>query len=339
MLAGHGDDGYKHERPLIADFSTNVWYGGAPDGLKAYVFDRWDKIEQYPEVTAESLSNKIAKTYDLPEDSILVANGSTESIYLIANAFAGVRTGITVPAFSEYEDACRMYAHKISLLSWKEVVNGQITDLDLLYICNPNNPTGEIIRNLEEYIVKSRDTIFVVDEAFIEFTCSFSSLIDLVREFDNVIVLRSMTKLYAIPGLRLGYLAAAPSLISRIKNFKLPWSVNSLAIQAGHFIFDHRDSISIPLETVLLEKQNFMSALSALGFTVYPSHTHFFLVETPIFNAAELKKYLLTNYDLLIRDAGNFRGLTDKYFRLATLSPEKNNLLINALTEWISISS
>jgi threonine-phosphate decarboxylase len=339
MLAGHGDDGYKHDRPVIADFSTNVWYGGAPDGLKSYLFDRWDKIERYPEVTAESLVRKIAESYDLPEDCILVANGSTESIYMIANAFTGVRTGITTPAFSEYEDACRMYKHNITLLPWHEVAKGDVNGLDLIFICNPNNPTGEIIRNLEESISNNRDTIFILDEAFIEFTYSFSSLIQMVTEYENLIVLRSMTKLYAIPGLRLGYLAAAPSLISRIKNFKLPWSVNSLAIQAGHFIFDHRDSITIPLETVLREKQIFMSALSGLGFTVYPSHTHFFLAETPIFNAAELKEYLLTNYDLLIRDAGNFRGLTDKYFRLATLSPDKNNLLINALTQWISISS
>jgi len=339
MLVGHGDDGYKHHRPVIADFSTNVWYGGAPDGLKAHLFERWHRIERYPEVVAESLVSKIATTYGLPDDCILVANGSTESIYMIANAFAAAHTGIAIPTFSEYEDACRMYGHKITLLPWGEVESGHVPSLDLIYICNPNNPTGEIIRNLELHIQKNKNLLYVIDEAFIEFTSSFSSLVRLVLKYENLIVMRSMTKVYAIPGLRLAYMAAAPNLISRIKKFKMPWSVNTLAVEAGHFIFDHSDRISVPLQTILNEKQKFMAALSALGFTVYPSHTHFFLVETPIFNAADLKEYLLNNHDLLIRDAGNFRGLSDKFFRLATLSPEKNNLLINALTEWINISS
>lgn len=334
MLHGHGDDGYRQDRTLKADFSTNVWYGGPPAGLKEYLFAGWEKVRNYPQVLAESLSVKIAAHYDLPEANVLVTNGSTESIYLIAQAFKNKRTAITIPAFAEYEDACRMFDHQLVFAEWSAIENGDISDTDLLFICNPNNPTGASIAHFEDIVERNNNVLFIVDEAFIEFTLSISSLVSLTGKYDNLIVLRSMTKAYAIPGLRLGYIIAQPGLIDLLRSCKLPWTVNVMAMEAGHFIFDQFSAVQLPLQQLLADKAAFVRGLAAAPLVLHESHTHFFLAETLIFNAAQLKRFLLDHYDLLIRDAGNFRGLTDRHFRIATLSPEKNALLINALSEW-----
>jgi len=334
MFQGHGDDGYLHRQTLVADFSTNVWHGGAPEGLKEHLFAQWENVQRYPEVLAESLTEKIAISYGFKAENILVTNGSTESIYLVAQAYQNKKTTITIPAFAEYEDACKMFGHQISFLDWSELETGLKPDTELLFICNPNNPTGGIFTDLESLIQKHPNVLFVVDEAFIEFTLSLTSVITLIEKYDNLVVLRSMTKAYAIPGLRLGYIAANTALIERLKSFKLPWAVNTMAIAAGHFIFDHYKTIQIRLQQLLADKADFAKNLAKIHLTVYPSHTHFFLVSINLQTAAVLKQFLLKEFNILIRNADNFRGLTDKHIRIATLSKNKNQLLINALAEW-----
>lgn len=339
MFQGHGDDGYRFNQPVIADFSTNVFYGGTPPGLKEHLFAAWDKVQRYPEVLAESLTLKIAGHYGLSDGNILVTNGSTESIYLIAQAFKNRRSAIAIPAFAEYEDACRMHGHDLQFVPWDELVDGFKTDADLLWICNPNNPTGAIISDLSHFVSVNPDILFIIDEAFIEFTLAIDSVLKLSADLENLLVLKSMTKAYSIPGLRLGYIAGHPKLISQIRNFKLPWTVNVMALEAGHYLFDHSDTVQVPLQNLLTDRAAFAESLEDLSFKVYPGHTHFLLVETPIFNAAKLKRYLLEKHQLLIRDAGNFRGLSERHFRVATLIPAKNLLLINALSEWKHPSS
>ncbi|QNK63742.1 aminotransferase class I/II-fold pyridoxal phosphate-dependent enzyme [Pedobacter sp. PAMC26386] len=334
MFQGHGDDGYLHRQTLAADFSTNVWHGGTPQGLKEYLFAQWETVQRYPEVLAESLTEKIAFSYGFKTENILVTNGSTESIYLVAQAFQYQKSTITIPAFAEYEDACKMFGHQISFLDWAELKTGLKPGTELLFICNPNNPTGAVVTDLENLISKNASVLFVVDEAFIEFTLSVTSVITLIEKYNNLIVLRSMTKAYAIPGLRLGYIAANTTLIERLRTYKLPWAVNTMAIAAGHFIFDHYKAIQIPLELLLADKASLIKKLADSPITIYPSHTHFFLAKTNLHTAAALKQFLLKEFNILIRNAENFRGLTEKHIRIATLSNHKNQLLINALAKW-----
>jgi len=353
MLYGHGDNGYLHSQEILADFSSNVWYGGEPAGLKEHLFQQWTLINKYPEVLAESLTERVSKYHGLHPENILINNGTTESIYLIAQAFKSKRSAIIIPSFSEYEDACRIHEHSIQFLSWQELeqcVNGLVhqngpedgtrsdrpawLNADLLWLGNPNNPTGAVLPALEVLIRHHPQTIFVVDEAFIEFTDSIGSSISLIRELPNLVILRSLTKAFAIPGLRLGYIAAEKATISRLQALKLPWSVNALALEAGNFIFDQYDRIRLPLAQLLQDKASFSQQVAATGIKVYASPTHFFLCETSQDDAAELQNFLLTKFRLLIRNADNFRGLSAKHFRLATLSPDKNQLLINALKEW-----
>ncbi len=334
MLDGHGDDGYRFAGKIQADFSTNVWYGGEPAGLKDYLFHRWEKVNRYPEVLAESLAERIANHHQVSAAQILVNSGSTESIYLIAQAFAGARTTIITPAFAEYEDACTRFQHRLQFVNWSE--KEELPESDLVFICNPNNPTGAVFTELDEWLTRYPATIFAVDEAFIDFTKALESSLRFVDRYTNLIILRSLTKTYAIPGLRLGYVITSPSLTNRLKAYKQPWTVNTLALEAGHFIFEHFGEIQIPLSHLLTDKEAFVQDLAALPFLeVEKSHTHFFLVKTKTGNAAALKSYLLEKHGLLIRDASNFRDLSPRHFRLATLLPAQNQRLLSALKQWI----
>lgn len=335
MLHGHGDDGYRYGSKIIADFSTNVWYGGEPAGLKAYVFERWSEINRYPEVLAENLREKVARHHQVPVGQLLVCSGTTESIYLIAQLFSGKRTTIVTPSFAEYEDACLSFNHEITSLSWQEALELPRLKADLVFICSPNNPTGLIFNDLQYWIKLNPQCLFAVDEAFIDFTEEADSAVSLMARFPNLLIMRSLTKTYAIPGLRLGYLLAREEVVESLMNVKQPWTVNTLAMAAGHYIYDHFDQIQPPVSRLLNDKRTFVQELQKLEcFEVLESDTHFFLVRTLVRNAAQLKDFLIEKHGLLIRDAGNFRGLTRQHFRLATQRPDDNEKMINALKEW-----
>jgi len=332
MLYGHGDNGYRLGGDIVADFSTNVWYGGEPAGLKEHLFSQWRQINRYPEVLGESLAAKAARHHGLMTENLLITSGTTESIYLIAQAYAGRRSGIVIPSFSEYEDACRMHGHKVDHIAWDGLAAPGRPDL--LWLGNPNNPTGAVFSQMELLLSNHPDTLFIIDEAFIEFTRTITSAVSLLHRYTNLVILRSLTKTFSIPGLRLGYIAASGEIIDKLQSSKMPWSVNAMALETGHFIFDHYASISIPLDRLLQDKETFVQQLQQMHIPSLKSHTHFFICETSSGTAQTLQQYLWDECRMLIRDAGNFRGLSERHFRLATLAPHQNQSLITALEKW-----
>jgi len=334
MLQGHGDDAYRYKQEIVTDFSTNVWYGREPAGLQEHIFVHWQKINKYPEVLAESLARKISRHHALNASGILITNGTTESIYLIAQAYGKGQTTIAIPAFAEYEDACRMHHHQVQFIHQADIHAGMPTPAGLFFLCNPNNPTGHVFTQLEELVKVNPQTLFVIDEAFIEFTINVASLLPLINTCENLIILRSLTKAFSIPGLRLGYIAAPAQLINKLLPCKMPWSVNAIAIEAGHYIFDHYANSQLPLTQLFNDKEQLVQQLKQLSFTIGNSHTHFFLAKLPFGTARQLKAYLIEQHGLLIRDASNFRGLTEQHIRIATLTKQKNELLTDALKEW-----
>lgn len=342
MLHGHGDNAYQYPVPIQANFSSNVYYSGSPQGLKEAMLERWDQaIACYPEVIGESLQNKLARHHNIEPDQILVTNGAVEAIYLIAQVFSGSRTAIFSPTFSEYEDACRNFNHRLSfpehvLLQQKELPEFKA---DLCFLCNPNNPTGAVIpkSRVVELCECNKKTVFVVDEAFIDFTLHpEESLISELHSIENLIVLRSMTKLFAIPGLRLGYAVSSKAIIQKLLSRKQPWSVNALALTAGEFIIDNHPETLPDIPKLLHEARAFQQQLNSIaGLSVQESATHFMLCELHNTSAKQLQHDLAHSNGLLIRDASNFRGCHAGHFRVATLSTSQNSLLINALLEWL----
>lgn len=335
MINGHGDD--RHQYPEIrADFSSNVYHQLNLSGLTQCLTEHLNDIHHYPEPDAGVIKGLLAKCEGINESCISVTNGATEAIYLIAQAFRGSKTTIVSPVFSEYGDACQIHQHQIQHVFGLQDIPAQS---ELCWLCSPNNPTGEVYT--EQQLVALFDshpqTIFVLDQSYAAFAESGAVAIDKLLHYKNLIILHSMTKQFAIPGLRLGYLIADTSLVKRIDYFRMPWSVNSLAIAAGCYLLAQQKRLEIDLVSLLQETQQLQKRLAAFSsLEVLPTKTHYFLVK--LLNgqtAAQLKHYLAYQHQLLIRDAANFVGLDQRYFRVATQIPEQNKVLVAAIEEWL----
>ena len=336
MIHGHGDDLYSQSVEIKHNFSSNVYYHGCPPELKQYLIENIDKLANYPSPDAGELSEKVAYHYNLEKEQVLFTNGATEAFYLIAQYFKKQRATIFTPTFSEYEDACRVHDLEINLVSRKDLFTNPL-ETDLVFICNPNNPNGEItkVEELKSLIQSNSAVTFIIDEAYIEFTTSVKSCLELLNECKNLIIVRSLTKTYGIPGLRLGYLVGSSEFISAIQKLKMPWSVNAIAIASGKYIYDYHNQLTFNPETLLKEKERFVNELTVIDYLeVIPSKTSYFLVKLKEGTAQKLKEYLSTKHHILVRDATNFKGLKGEHIRLSTQSLEANQTLIEALKLW-----
>jgi threonine-phosphate decarboxylase len=338
MLHGHGDNTYQFQKKILSNFSSNVYFKGPSNNLIKHLQKKTDLICNYPEVLPEKLTNKIAKIHQLNPENILVTNGATEAIYQLALLFKNTTSDIFVPSFAEYSDACGLYNHTINHLNNSKLDKEYITKSAQVWLCNPNNPDGKIleIEKINRLISQNKNTIFIIDEAYSDFTLKNISVIDKIEEWKNLIVIRSLTKKYAIPGLRLGYIAASKKIISKLKKIKQPWSVNSLAIEAGNFILDKKTS-SFDLNELINLSKSFQNKLSEIEeIQVIPSETSFFLVKLSK-PAKETTEYLVNKHGMLVRNASNFRGLNKNYIRLSTQSENENIELVNALKQWTNL--
>lgn len=336
---GHGDDLYKYdETNFKANFSSNVWYKGAPKKLVKHLKNQLKSIENYPAPSAEKLVNSIEKHHNLLKGSAIVTNGATEAFYLVANAFHSSTVTICTPSFSEYEQASKANNLTIKFVDRKLILEHQFKT-QLAFICNPNNPDGfeNTVQEIDLLTSKYPNTLFVIDEAYTEFTNSNISCISLLKKKSNLILIKSLTKLFCIPGLRLGYILTNPALTLKISNYKMPWNVNTMALFAGEYLFKHYQKIAPNFNTCFKNTQQLKEEINAInGFKVTPSNTSYFLIQLAQPKATELKSFLIKKHQLLIRSAANFRSLNEHYIRVSSQTPKKNNLLIKALKEWKS---
>lgn len=336
MLKGHGDNAYQYNNKIIANFSSNVYFKGPSEDLLEHLKKSVNKIGNYPEVASESLSKEIAKLHSLKPENILVTNGATEAFYLIALLYRRMRSEIFVPSFAEYEDACKLNEHIIKFTNNKQFTGNYKSVAQLLWLCNPNNPDGKIISKEElEYLSKRNNCQIIIDEAYTDFTTKDLSLISKIETLKNIIIVRSLTKKYAIPGLRLGYIVATEDTIEKLMQLKEPWSVNSIAIEAGKFLLKHNSADFDASGLINLSKSLQQNLSKINGIKITPSETSYFLVKLNK-SATETTDYLVNNYGLLVRNALNFKGLDDTYIRISTQSENQNNLLIKALELWMN---
>lgn len=336
MIEGHGDDAYKYQG-IRVNFSSNVYSHFCHEGLFRHLADKLAGVVSYPEPAPARLETCIARLLNLHHEEVCVTNGATEAIYLIAQAFRGKSSSVLMPTFSEYRDACLIHGHKI-----RSIHDPHLSTLDtqLVWLCNPNNPTGEVLEKAQllRAIEQHPQSVFVLDASYAPFT--EEPLLD-AREacqFPNVLMLHSMTKEYAIPGLRLGYITAQRNLLSEVRRQRMPWSVNQVAIDAGYYLLEHPEEFRLPLRELMCERQRVADRLSALGcIEVWPSQTHILLCKLRMGKAAALKEYLAREHGLLIRDASNFEGLDDTFFRIAVQEKKENDMLVRAIEKWICL--
>lgn len=337
MIEGHGDDCYKFSNDIKINFSSNIYNHAEQRELYDHLSHKLPLIHSYPPPIPYELENKIADDANIDSKEVSVTNGATEAIYLIAQLFANKCSTILEPTFSEYADACRLHHHKIEFI-YRLDENARLGNV--VWICNPNNPTGEVFDKdlLIRIISKNPKTYFVIDQSYENFTLKPLLSEKEAIAFDNLILIHSMTKQFAIPGLRVGYISANKDIVHEFTLHKMPWSVNVIAIEAAKYLIENKNRYLMEIASIMIERERVHDRLKEIyGVVPWSSDTNFMLVQLRSGNSSSLKEYLVKEHSMLIRDASNFHGLDSHFFRIAVQSAEENNQLIKAIEEWMSL--
>lgn len=353
MIHGHGGNTHELSKNLgcsideIIDMSSNLNPLGPPPGFYGYLKDRLRSIVSLPEVDASGISKKVAGQYGVSPENIIAGNGTTQLIYTIPKALKTEKCLIAGPTYADYRDACRMYDVDHAFYYLKEENNflldadkflNTVKPYDTVFICNPNNPTGGLIpqKTLETVCSNSPDTLFIIDESYLPFVQDHHEISMVNARLKNVIVLNSMSKVFRIPGLRVGFLIAPEDIIERFSKYMMPWSVNSMAQSAVSFLTDDRNEIDLFLEKtaafVKEERELFVRSFEGNGnIQFFPGKTYFVLGKLlggrsayDIYDALSKEKFLIRNCD-------NFNGLSDQFIRVSLKDRETNMALSQKL--------
>jgi len=347
----HGGNVFRLARQLgitpdgITDFSASINPLGLSPLVKQSLIAALDTLVHYPDSGHETLKQTLAVYHGVPANSIVPANGSTELIYQLPSLLSGKRALIISPAFSEYERALVLHQWEVHTFILQPE-NG--FDLDLsrleellangyhaLYLCNPGNPSGKLypLPLIEQVsrLCSRYNAFLVLDEAFMDF-CEDASAKRFIVTVGNSVILRSMTKFFAIPGLRLGYAIAGEKVAKQLAAISPPWNVNTLALVAGVAAIQDTEHNHRTVNSVMEERNYLCEQLARFQMLrVYRTAVNFLLLElTNGLTASELKGHLL-NSRLLIRDCANFTGLTPHFFRIAIRTREENRSLLECL--------
>ncbi|HAW49810.1 TPA: threonine-phosphate decarboxylase [bacterium] len=336
----HGGDIYRIRRlygkePL--DFSSNINPLGISKKVKDVILKNLKDITIYPDPGSYDLIKKIAEHHDIKEESILLGNGSSSLIYLIMNTLRPKKVAIFVPCFSEYERAALACSCKIKFVYLNENDGFNIPslskDMDTLFISNPNNPTGNLL--IKERKIDLPKGLIVIDETYMDFLEDQKnhSFVSIAERDDRIVVIRSFTKFFAIPGLRLGYLVSHPSIINKLKANEPPWPINTFAQLAGCVLLDDKDYIQRTYRLIKKERDFLYDEISKIdGLKPYHSVANFILVKikkdgigSPMLADTLLKR------GIYIRDCSNFRNLDSKCFRIGIRIHKDNMKLIEEL--------
>jgi threonine-phosphate decarboxylase len=329
----------------LVDFSASINPLGMAPGVPAALERCVERLLHYPDKSSAELKQSLALYHGVDSSELAVANGSTELIHLMPRLVAGKKGLVVAPAFAEYALALERSGWQTDYfslasgdgfsLSLSALREKLAEGYDLLFVCNPGNPTGALIAksDIAEIIELCRKsgTFLVLDEAFIDF-CEEQSAKELIRRCPRAVLLRSMTKFFAIPGLRLGYAIGAPQTIEAIDALQDPWSVNTAAQVAGIASLSDADYCRRTREYVSEERDRLAAGLAGLGFLkVFPSQANYLLAELGNgVSAAELRSRLMQK-GLLIRDCSNFQGLDGRFFRVAVKLRAENEMLLKEL--------
>jgi len=319
----------------VIDFSVSSNPFPPPPGVRKAL--NTAVINRYPDPEATKLRERLSERLGVAPNNVLAGNGSTEIIRLVALTYFGQDDPVLIlePTFGEYEIACQIIGAKIIKQRAKAESNftPRIDETISLirqhrpkgvFICNPNSPVGSYLsrEEVEAILDNDENSLLILDEVFIAFVEDGWSSVDLIQR-GNVIIIRSMTKDYALAGLRLGYAIAQKEIIDNLRKVCSPWNVNAMAQKAGIAALDNADYLEQCNQKIMPAKQFLIDELSRIGFAVVPSRVNFFLVrvgDAKIFRAALLK------HGIVVRDCTSF-GLPE-YIRIAPRTmPECQKLI------------
>jgi len=318
MRATHGGA----RDPRLLDFSASLHPHGPPEAVREVLARAHTYVQRYPSPDAEELCSALALHHGVSESSVLAGNGSADLIYLIAGTLAGRRVHLFRPCFAEYESACLALGARLT---------DHAHDADASFAANPMNPSGALVAREELLRLPG---LRIVDEAFMGFTDQAQSLVARASTDPDLIVLRSLTKLYALPGLRLGYVVAHPERVAELRRRRAPWNVNGIALAAGLAALADPEHARTAPAVIAALRTPLVAALTELDIPPAPSHANYLLCRVP--SATKLCLGLLER-GIAARDCSSFGGLEpDRYVRFAVRTHDENARLIAALKEILS---
>ena len=343
MLKGHGGNRIELARQLgclpqeIIDMSSNINPLGPPPGLIDYLREHIDAVGRFPEVDSREIAEQFADQSRIDADRVLAGNGTTQFIYALPQAL-GMKSALIVgPTYSDYADACRLNNVNITFVTAAESRNFQpelnqiskhLGAVDSVFICNPNN--------LKVLCRAYPDTIFVVDESYLSFIQDAEENSIRREELSNLIVLVSISKIFAIPGLRIGFVVSSGERMQQMRRFLQPWSVNSLAqLATGYLMVKKNEMDTFIRETsrlITAERERFITAFEDVpDIILYPTTTNFLVAGLQNGLNADVVCRRLTEHKIMVRNCRNFFGLTNRHIRISLKLPEHNLMLTQNL--------
>ena len=334
----HGGDIYRNK--VNTDFSISVNPLGVPENVKKALEDSLNDVSKYPDIRCEGLTKATAKMLGVNEDYLAFGNGSSDLFMAIAHAFMPGNVIIPVPSFYGYEYAFAAESENVvfyemkeedGFLPTREILDVLNDDIDFLILTNPGNPLGALMdKNLLKDIIDTcfkRNIKVVLDECFVEFTGKNNSVIDMINDYPNLCIIRSFTKIYAIPSVRVGYMICSDTdFVGFVKNHLSEWNVSGIAQAAGVACTECEDYVTKSVEFVSNEREYFYCEFERIGIKYFKSDCNYILIKDSRKLDVELQKS-----NVMIRNCGNFRGLGKEYYRVAVRTHEENETLIKLL--------
>lgn len=337
------------DKDKLIDFSANINPLGINKNVKEVIIKSLDEVERYPDITYFNLKSAISEFEGVENKNLILGNGAAEVIFNLVRAIRPKKVLIPAPTFGEYEEAALSVNSEIKYYYLKEeknwIIDEEINsyindDIDMVFICNPNNPTGtltskEAIINIIKK-AKLTNTIVAVDESFLDFLKEVEnySVISLIKEYDNLFIIKSMTKLFAIPGMRIGYgICKNKDILSKIESVSVPWNINVLAEKVAIFSLKDKEYIDRTISYIEEEKAYLSKELNKFNdIKVFDPAVNFIMFKLE--KEIDLKLELMKE-NIIIRSCSNYEGLSNKYYRVAVRKREENIKLIKVLEKVI----
>jgi len=325
----------------LLDFSANINPLGIPESVRRAVTEALDKSQHYPDPLCRSLKTALAEEYGLKSEYFICGNGGADLIYRLAYALKPKKALLTAPTFAEYEEAlkqtgtkCVYYRMQEDLQIREEILEHMQGDLDVMFLCNPNNPTGLLtdqkllLRILKK--AEQKNILLVLDECFLDFTGQEErSLIPYAEQYAGLFILKSFTKMYAMPGIRLGYgISRDHELLRKMEAAGQCWGVSVLASEAGIAALGEKAYKKEAIELVRRERSFLKRELEALGLKVWDGQADYLFFRAP--GIRDLYERLLP-HGILIRRCANYRGLDETFYRVAVKGHGANLKLLEGL--------
>lgn len=339
----------------IVCFGANVNPLGLSDTLKADLAAHLDLLSSYPDRNYTALKKVIGTYCQILPEHVIVGNGSTELISLLIQTRKPRKTLVLGPTYSEYGRELDLVGSSVHTYLLKETdqfhldLNAFCAEIkkgyDLVILCNPNNPTSSALKTSEIQTIldccREADSFLMIDETYVEFAPDISEItsMSLIRSYDNLMILRGVSKFYAAPGLRLGYGATSnKQFLQDLLLMQNPWSLNSLGAYAGEKMLQDQNYIQKTRELILSERERMCAELSKIdALTIYPAYANFVLVKINKdgVTSADVFEFLIKR-GLMVRDCSSFKELGGEYFRFCIMAPEDNERLVQGVRDFFA---